>query len=254
MTVCKYFLAGKCKFGDQCRYDHVDANGNIVSAMSDPFAAPSSQHKNQRSARQQRDTPQWPLTCVGAHPLSSGNAVTGDMSQEELRAQAYALAPRGMSQEIAQHEDALVKEHQLRVNGESANSSQARMAADPFAGQQASTQPSTQGLPQQQPFQQQIFNTQPNIQQKPIFPTSTPAATPLGFSAPMAEGFASAVSQQQLPIVPGMPQPTVPTVTSAVNQATPAPLQPPGTGTETFPQAQFAFQKVPETAPPTGFQ
>lgn len=229
--------------------------------MSDPFAPPPSANQQRRggsdrgrrrSGGPMRDTPQWPLTCVGAHPLSSGNTVTGDMSQEELRAQAYAAAPRGMSQEIAQREETMVKEYQLRNNGETTSQSQTPMPTDPFGGQAQSLQANSQSLSQQQPFSQPLYTSQPA--QPPIFQSVAPASGLAGFAQPSGNGFSTTVSQQQAPSISMMPLGTVQPGVPTASQNAPASLQPTESRVEPYAQAQFAFQKVPETAPPPTFQ
>lgn len=29
MTVCKFFLKGYCRFGDRCRYEHIETGGGV---------------------------------------------------------------------------------------------------------------------------------------------------------------------------------------------------------------------------------
>jgi hypothetical protein len=224
---CRFFASGSCKFGDQCRYEHVlPGGGGGDGVASDPFAAPSTGKRgiqgsggvNDRNRRKSggavRDTPTWPLTCVASHPVSSGNTVTGDMSQEELRALAYTSAPRGMSQEVIQREEAIVAEFQQRNNGAPVTTSHTPGATlGPFGDTSAPQhQQSIFGSPAQ-PGQPPIFGATPAIsaQQQPIFPTTTHPADSFGF-------------QQQ-----HQPAATVPVIP---------------------PEQQFAFQQVPETAPP----
>jgi CCCH-type zinc finger len=234
---CKYFASGDCKFGDQCRYEHVGGGG----VSSDPFAAPSSGKRahpgfnsNDRNRRKSggptRDTPTWPLTCVAAHPVSSGNTVTGDMSQEELRALAYASGPRGMSPDVIQCEEAIVGEFQQRNNGAHTTLPEARAVSfDPFSG----------GAAQQQQQQQSIFESSVQAAQPPIF-ASAPGQQhqPIFPNLPAADGYG--FQQHQ-------PQQALPQQQQLSQQQTAG-------GVPVVPvEQQFAFQQVPETAPPPNF-
>lgn len=238
MTICKFYQSGNCKFGDQCKFEHIDANGHGGASGPDPFApAPRSSRRppgrggGNTHARPTRDTPQWPLTSVGAHPLSSGNTVTGDMSQEELRVRAYAAAPqqRGCTEEVVRSEQAIVAEHQQRNNGPSAPSAQQSHAPpDPFAGSAGPSSGATQ-----QPIFGGVSAAAP-ASNTPIFPTSNPQAVPgVGFNNQPGDGFAQAFPQQS-------PQMATPPM------ATPPQQQPnPANGSEGFTQPAFAFQQVP---------
>jgi nucleoporin NUP42 len=254
MTICKYYAQGSCKFGDQCRYEHPDANGNNVAAMSDPFAPPSTsgQQKSKPSDRHPRkptrpvrDVPQWPLTSVGAHPLASGNTITGDMSQEELRAEAYAAAPRGMSEDIIRREENLVAEFQQRNNGSQPHPGHTPGASGPFADSGV--------VPHQHALQQQqsIFNQPQQTSGLPLSVFAPAAAqVQMGFDTPSGNGFAI---EQGQPSVNSFSSP----VSSLPNMA----MSPHGatdsgglSNAEAFSQAQFAFQKVPETPASLGFR
>jgi CCCH-type zinc finger len=252
MTICKYYAQGSCKFGDQCRYEHPDANGNNVAAMTDPFArstadgqlrAKSSDRHPKKTTRPPRDIPQWPLTSVGAHPLASGNTITGDMSQEELRAEAYAAAPRGMSSDIVHREETLVAEFQQRNNGSPLRPGQAANSGDPFADSGAGSHP-------QQAHQQQesIFN--PTQQHSSIF-TPSAAQAPMGFAAnPPGNGFAfeHAQSGANTFTSPGTALPNMSMSPQGAPESTGL------SNADAFSQAQFAFQKVPETPTSLGYQ
>jgi nucleoporin NUP42 len=241
MTICKYFLQGSCKFGDQCRFEHIDANGHDRSAgMSDPFAPSPANGQGKRHSNRgggggggggkrpgpTRDKPQWPLTSVGSHPVASGNLVTGDMSQEELRVLAYQQAPqtRGCSDEVVIREQGLVTEFQQKNNSAPAPSTHHAAARDPFAGQQQQQHLAPQLQPQQPIFGGVAPGAMAQAQHNaPIFPTAPPTAAPTAFAAPAG---APPAYQQPPPVL--APHGAAPT----------------GAATSTF-----AFQKVPETAP-----
>lgn len=262
MPVCKYYLQGNCKFGDQCRYDHVDPKGNNNNnmGMSDPFSPHSNNRRsgggNQRKKTNVRDTPQWPLTCVGAHPLSSGNTITGDMSPEELRVLAYASAPpMGISAENVQREANLVAEYQQQNNsssgggrggGNQGGGMQHRQEQqpvgprDPFAGQT------------QQQSSSQLGNSQQSHQQTPIFgqpqtnPSQPQTQQPIfGHTQQQQAGFGFNQASQSTSLQTSQPEP------SPIFQ--PAAAQPMPVAQETQAQPQFAYQQVPETAPPANF-
>jgi nucleoporin NUP42 len=255
MTICKYYAQGSCKFGDQCRYEHPDANGNNIAAMSDPFAPPAtnSQQKSKSSDRHSRkptrpvrDVPQWPLTSVGAHPLASGNTITGDMSQEELRAEAYAAAPRGMSEDIIRREENLVAEFQQRNNGSQPHSGHNPNTGGPFVD--SGVAPHQQAL---QP-QQSIFNQplQTSGQAPSVFAPANAAQVQMGFATPSGNGFAVEHGQPSLNSF-SSPVSSLPIMTMSPQGATDSGGL---SNAEAFSQAQFAFQKVPETPASLGFR
>jgi nucleoporin NUP42 len=246
MVVCKYFQQGSCRFGDQCRFEHIDANGRNVGSggSSDPFApSPSLKRGSSRgggggaggtSAKRPtpiRDKPQWPLTCVASHPVAAGNAIMGDMSQEELRVLAYQQAPgtRGCAPEVVAREQGLVAEFQQRNNSAPPPPAAAAVAADPFAGQQQHM--GQGGAAAQQP----IFGGMGAAQEQhaPIFGGvgTGGAPAPAGFAQPQGSGFAVAQPVQQFQHAPTMtspPQPSAPVVPAA---------------------SPFAFQQVPLNPP-----
>mmetsp|Transcript_2571 Transcript_2571/g.4551 ORF Transcript_2571/g.4551 Transcript_2571/m.4551 type:complete len:263 (-) Transcript_2571:908-1696(-) len=71
--ICKYFLSGNCKTSP-CRYQH-------PTAADPPLLARAI------SSELDGEFPQWPLTCFGIGNQS--NFVVGELSPEEVRAQAY---------------------------------------------------------------------------------------------------------------------------------------------------------------------
>lgn len=222
--------------------------------MTDPFSSPGAGGARRggrggsRRPGQQRDKPRWPFTSVGAHPVTTGNVVSGDMSQEELRVLAYQQAPqqRGCSQEVIQREASLVAEFQQKNNSAPSQAqnagSTAGVTGDPFAG-------GLQRAPQPQ-------------SQEPIFGgVSAPAAPGAtngfmggganGFAAGGGSGFAMAGGSgfQNPPAAfpPQQPAMAAPGMAAPGMNTTPAASVVPATGAPVF-----AFQKVPETAPAPG--
>ncbi|KTW31023.1 uncharacterized protein T551_01575 [Pneumocystis jirovecii RU7] len=84
MVICRFFLEGKCRFGDNCRNEHVRAGKNVFFKADRSFQGESLIEDDLG-----KDHPQWPFTCYGTgkgHP----NLISGkDISPEELRTVAY---------------------------------------------------------------------------------------------------------------------------------------------------------------------
>ncbi|KAG4304571.1 hypothetical protein PORY_001964 [Pneumocystis oryctolagi] len=96
MVVCRFFLEGRCRFGDYCRNEHVTTKKSGFFGQNKPFQGGFKptiiNHSISESLIEDdlgKDHPQWPFTCYGTgkgHP----NLISGkDISPEELRAFAY---------------------------------------------------------------------------------------------------------------------------------------------------------------------
>lgn len=136
MTICYFFSKGQCKFGANCRYEHVlPTNSNADARNMSNFTnnAPSTnsnfnyfQHQTDNNA-QHRSTPCplprrwhgariWPFSAVAsANDCRAGNDVDDDFSQEELRAQAYLNRKNGTADNVVNDEFSLLMKHQAVV-------------------------------------------------------------------------------------------------------------------------------------------
>lgn len=107
MTVCRFYQKGHCRYGKDCKFEHV---GPTTSSK------PTTTKPNDKA-----DTrPIWPLSAVAlADNHQSGNAFGGDISPEELRLIAYSTAPRGQGTTVSNNERELVANHRLKIDGPS---------------------------------------------------------------------------------------------------------------------------------------
>jgi hypothetical protein len=93
--VCKYFLAGNCKFGKSCRFLHIRNSPNAPPTQpqgpqKQPVGQPVSMEDLVRFDLGQIQNV-WPYSCYGItnNWAEGGNILTGEFSPEELRVEAY---------------------------------------------------------------------------------------------------------------------------------------------------------------------
>lgn len=254
--VCKYFLMGTCKFGDNCRFEHTtpaDANVNDQGGSgSDPFATNQTTTFNNASTQNEKDAPPtWPLTAIALQDTSSGNLIGDEYSPDEMRVQAYRAAPRGNAPEVARREGELLRVHQEKEAAARARDKPQPIAArDPFAGAQengTSTFGSSNhnsnndnSMSTGSPFgtnNSNPFGAPTNVTAASSFGNFNP--TPFSSSTPaLMQGPFSTPSQQQ-PATNMVKQESTPSLSTRDLAQYNAP--------------SFGFDPVPETAPPPRF-
>lgn len=116
MTICTYFLKGRCRYGDTCRYEHVyppgyhegtDSRNNYNNGQSE------TRTNTHRNPRRWYGAAVWPLSAVSnSNNPAAGNDVESDTSQEELRAQAYLSSNDGKFHNASEHELTVLRKHQ----------------------------------------------------------------------------------------------------------------------------------------------
>lgn len=254
MVICRYYQTpGGCRYGKNCKYEHIDppGGGNVSSTAPpshDPFSSPTKPQGRHNGHKPSDDTLQWPLSVIALkESVDQGNVLDGDWSPEELRVQAYQMAPRGMSTEVTQRESQLLAEHQAKLDALSRGgmhaadpiSSSAFRMKDPFAQDaNAPSQPhqtfgafgAVNGGAPPQPFVQQPAQMAP----QQMLDSHSP------FMAPAQQGanmFAQNPSFGQPPLAPVQ---------------NPAPVSDSAHDAQ-FSATQFGFAKVPEAAPPPKF-
>lgn len=258
MVVCRYYQQGRCRYGNNCKYEHIDPPGGGGGNTNDPFSTPTrgqGQHRR-GGGKPTEEQPQWPLSAIGMKDnAEQGNELTGDFSPEELRVLAYSMAPRGMSAEVTQRESQLVAEHRAKVDALSrggiqthspAGGSNGLEAKDPFAQRPGVAQSNNTGFGGA-PQQNSGFGGVP--QTNSGFGGFGMGSGNSG-GAQQHNAFVQAPQQLQHPTLnapppqgnPGYGQPP-----AQIQSAAPAPnaAQDPQ-----FSAAQFGFAKVPEAAPP----
>lgn len=141
MVVCKFFVQGNCRFGDQCKFEHPGRSTNATSR--NPFAplqnnpGPQGGPNPLRGSSTTRDLPykldkatitndlskerpEWILSAYGPGrdaPLQLFGGHPREQSFEELRLRHYELAAQGNQQQAVQEAQALVNnaEQQIRT-------------------------------------------------------------------------------------------------------------------------------------------
>jgi hypothetical protein len=94
--VCKYFLAGHCKFGKNCRFLHIRNSPAPLQSHTTPLpqkpppGQPVSIEELIRFDLGQAKNV-WPFSCYGItnNWSEGGNIIGGEFSPEELRVEAY---------------------------------------------------------------------------------------------------------------------------------------------------------------------
>lgn len=97
MPVCRYFLRGHCKFGDQCINDHPVQEKRNIEPHHRAYQKnhPKGSHPKQPTflsvAKADLSSPPvYSYSCYGDPEFSKENFVAGDVSPEELRLRAYS--------------------------------------------------------------------------------------------------------------------------------------------------------------------
>lgn len=257
MVVCRYYGTPKgCKYGNNCKFEHIDPpNGANNKGLPDPFNSKPQQRHENHSRNVNHDSLRWPLSCIAnTADVTRGNVLNGDVSPEELRLQAYEMAPRGASAEVHQREGQLVSEHRAKMDALSRGGTQMSQrnansfrnqapvqAKDPFAsnggqqnqgfgggfGAQQNNPAYPNGVQIQNPFQQQQQNMGSQVPMN---------VNPTGFSAPNPQQNLFGQSQPQ-----GHQE--------HMSMESPAPVANASHDAQ-FSAQQFGFAKVPEAAPP----
>jgi len=144
-VVCRYWKEGKCLKGNNCPYLHPKTEGGFGSPTQNRFevlSAPgSSTLQKQLSSSEIRAlivqdmkdalTPSiglWALSCYGAEKHAE-NAITGDISPDELRFEAYKQQQLGNLE---------IYKETVRQMIETANSKKQALMHNPDAGLQSS--------------------------------------------------------------------------------------------------------------------
>lgn len=281
MVECRYWKQGRCKFGDQCRFEHTGpaggggggGNGNRRSA---PFSSNHNRgHRNyDDSANESRPT--WPLSVIGLPNLSQGNLFDDDISPEELRVNAYMQAPpRGKSDSVTASERNLVEEYkakEARARGPNTNTGMSNMqrqpqaiaTQDPFAsngggggGYNENNGMNDMRQEPSDPFASANQHGQYQQQQAPFgngasFGTPSygaPTPTPAPISLPSIQTPFVNTTPQQPATTPFAAPMATPTLTPKLPEAAHLSQK----DVTQFNAQSFGFDPVPETPPPARF-
>lgn len=247
MVVCKYFLAGRCRYGDNCKYEHPPQANGRNSSNNDPFKT-SRRGGNNYSNKNTEENPQWPLSVIGLpEGLDRGNALSGDVSPEELRIMAYSMAPKGISPEVNEREARLVSEHRAKLealerSGMSnlmGSTSNINRGQDPFAANQSQNGGFNNSFNQQPAHNTDPFASLPTKSDPFGSQIQAPSMDPFGQTSTFNGNIqlSNPFNQQQGPLM---------------NNHDPTPTISDG-AREQFNANQFQFGQVPETAPPPPF-
>lgn len=104
MTVCLYFLQGRCKFGNSCKNEHPQTrpgSGNVAGAA---YTVPFSQDGMAKDLTPNNEKPIWPMSSFGPAKYEPTIIAGLDISPEELRFKAIQALNSGNAAEYQKFE------------------------------------------------------------------------------------------------------------------------------------------------------